>query len=169
MGLCQVAGQTHSRRGKVPVGQGANHTRQSVLPILGFSPNPSPRSGEGHLTKASRCHTGKVSKYTPGGATRQEPLGSPAPSARSHQAQAPQLSAPFSVHGWEKGAGAEAGVPGPGDAVERNKQALVTDKTPQLPEWSPPAQGPQLSGCGDLAPSPFSFTWYQEVPGQPGV
>lgn len=111
---------------------------------------------EGQQTHTRRSHQAGAS-------------GSPAPSARSHQAQAPQLSAPSSVHGWEKGAGAEAGVPGPGAAVERNKQALVTEKTPRLPERSPPAQGPQLSGCGDLAPSPFSFTWYQEVPGQPGV
>lgn len=64
------------QEGKGARGPGSQ-PHQSVLPILGFSPNPSPRSGEGHLTKASRCHTGKVSKYTPGGATRQEPLGLP--------------------------------------------------------------------------------------------
>lgn len=155
MGLCHVAGQTHSRRGKVPVGQGANHTRQSVLPILGFSPNPSPRSGGGHLTKASRCHTGKVSKYTPGRATRQEPFGLPStermvPPSPDTPAECTFLCAWVGERSRNRGRGSQAR-----GSCERNKQALVTDKTPQLPEWSPPGAGsPALRVWG---PGSLSF------------
>lgn len=46
-----------------PAGRGSERSGGQSSP--GFSPNPSPGPGWGHLTKASLCPIGKVSKPTP--------------------------------------------------------------------------------------------------------